>query len=109
MRAAHGRPKYVICNADESEPGTFKDRLVLEGDPFSIIEAMTIAAYAVGAQEGYIYIRGEYRLAYQRLENAIRQAEERGLLGEQIFGRISTSTSTCMPAPGRISAAKRRR
>jgi NADP-reducing hydrogenase subunit HndC len=81
-----GYPKYVICNADESEPGTFKDRLVLEGDPFSIIEAMTIAGYAINSHEGYIYIRGEYPLAYQRIENAIRQAEEHGLLGDQIFG-----------------------
>lgn len=87
VRSAPGQVKYVICNADESEPGTFKDRLVLEGDPFSIIEAMTIAAYAVGAQAGYVYIRGEYGLAYLRLANAIQQAEERGLLGEQIFGR----------------------
>jgi NADP-reducing hydrogenase subunit HndC len=84
--SAPGEPKYVICNADESEPGTFKDRLILEGDPFSIIEALTIAAYAVGAHEGYIYIRGEYPLAYQRLENAIRQATDHGLLGEHIFG-----------------------
>jgi NADP-reducing hydrogenase subunit HndC len=87
VRGAQGVPKYVICNADESEPGTFKDRLVLEGDPFSIIEAMTIAAYAVGAEQGYIYIRGEYRLAYRRLENAIHQAEARGLLGDHIFGQ----------------------
>jgi NADP-reducing hydrogenase subunit HndC len=85
VRSAQGRPKYVICNADESEPGTFKDRLILEGDPFSVIEAITIAGYAVGAKEGYIYIRGEYGLAYRRLENAIRQAEEHGLLGEKIF------------------------
>lgn len=85
--SAPGEPKYVICNADESEPGTFKDRLILEGDPFSIIEAITIAGYAVGAQEGYIYIRGEYPLAYRRLENAIGQAEAYGLLGDQIFGR----------------------
>ncbi len=86
VRAARGTPKYVICNADESEPGTFKDRLVLEGDPFSIIEAMSIAAYAVGASEGYIYVRGEYQLAYGRLEHAIEQARERGLLGEDILG-----------------------
>lgn len=86
VRGAKAQPKYVICNADESEPGTFKDRLVLEGDPFSIIEAMTIAGYAVGAQQGYIYIRGEYKLAYRRLENAIHQAEARGLLGDGIFG-----------------------
>ncbi|HUH98022.1 MAG TPA: NADH-quinone oxidoreductase subunit NuoF [Anaerolineales bacterium] len=81
-----GFPKYVICNADESEPGTFKDRLILEGDPFSIIEAMTIAGYAINAQEGYIYIRGEYPLAYRRIENAILQAEQHGLLGDHIFG-----------------------
>jgi NADP-reducing hydrogenase subunit HndC len=87
VRAARTEPKYVICNADESEPGTFKDRLVLEGDPFSVIEAMTIAAYAIGAQDGYIYVRGEYALAYQRLENAIQKATQRGLLGEQIFGK----------------------
>lgn len=86
VRSARERPKYVICNADESEPGTYKDRLVLEGDPFSMIEAMTIAAYAVGAQNGYIYIRGEYKLAYRRLEKAIQQAEAVGLLGEDIFG-----------------------
>lgn len=86
VRGAQAWPKYVICNADESEPGTFKDRLIIEGDPFRLIEAMTIAAYAVGACEGYIYIRGEYRLGYQRLENAIQLAEQRGLLGENIFG-----------------------
>ncbi len=86
VNSAPGKPKYVICNADESEPGTFKDRMILEGDPFSILEAMTIAGYAVGAAEGYIYIRGEYRHAYRLLENAIGQAETRGLLGEHIFG-----------------------
>jgi NADH:ubiquinone oxidoreductase subunit F (NADH-binding)/(2Fe-2S) ferredoxin len=87
VRGARPKPKYVICNADESEPGTFKDRLILEGDPFSVIEAMTIAGYAVGAEQGYIYIRGEYKLAYKLLENAIHQAESRGLLGDHIFGQ----------------------
>ncbi len=86
VASAPGTARYVICNADESEPGTFKDRLILEGDPFSIVEAMTIAGYAVGASEGYIYIRGEYALAFQRIENAIRQAEAYGLLGDRIFG-----------------------
>ncbi len=81
-----GSLKYVICNADESEPGTFKDRLILEGDPFSIVEAMTIAGYAIGAHEGYIYIRGEYPRAYQCIKNAIHQAEAHGLLGDHIFG-----------------------
>ena len=81
-----GSPKYVICNADESEPGTFKDRLILEGDPFNIIEAMTIAGYAIGSHDGYIYIRGEYPLAYSRIKHAIQQAEACGLLGDHIFG-----------------------
>lgn len=79
-------PKYIVCNADESEPGTFKDRLILEGDPHSIIEAMTIAGYAVGANQGYIYIRGEYTLAQERLDKAIHQARGMGFLGENIFG-----------------------
>jgi NADP-reducing hydrogenase subunit HndC len=79
-------PKYIICNADESEPGTFKDRLILEGDPHSIIEAMVIAGYAVGANEGYIYIRGEYALAQERLAKAISQARQMGFLGENILG-----------------------
>ncbi len=83
---ASGDQKYVVCNADESEPGTFKDRVIIEGDPFNMLEAMTIAAYAVGASEGYIYVRGEYGLARKRLEIAILQAEEKGLLGKNIFG-----------------------
>jgi NADP-reducing hydrogenase subunit HndC len=86
VAAAEGSKKYVICNADESEPGTFKDRLILEGDPHSIIEAMALAAYAVGADEGYIYIRGEYTIAQARLLNAILQAKEMGFLGQNIFG-----------------------
>jgi NADP-reducing hydrogenase subunit HndC len=81
-----GSKKYVICNADESEPGTFKDRLILEGDPHAIVEALAIAAYAVGADEGYVYIRGEYTLAQQRLHRAIEQAHEMGMLGKNIFG-----------------------
>jgi NADP-reducing hydrogenase subunit HndC len=83
---AKGSKKYVICNADESEPGTFKDRLILEGDPHSIVEALAIAAYAVGADEGYLYIRGEYTLAQERLKTAINQAKAMGFLGENIFG-----------------------
>ncbi|MBG0787747.1 MAG: NADH-quinone oxidoreductase subunit NuoF [Anaerolineaceae bacterium] len=86
VAGAKGEKKYVICNADESEPGTFKDRLVLEGDPHSIIEAMMIGAYAVGADEGFVYIRGEYRLAIHRMQKAIEQAEAYGLLGDNIFG-----------------------
>ncbi len=81
-----GEKKYVVCNADESEPGTFKDRLILEGDPHSIIEALAIAAYTVGADEGYLYIRGEYILAQERVKKAIHQAKEMGFLGHNIFG-----------------------
>jgi NADH-quinone oxidoreductase subunit F len=75
------RPHYLICNADESEPGTFKDRVLMEGDPFAVIESMTIAAYATGCEHGYVYLRGEYPLAQARLENAIAEARERGFLG----------------------------
>jgi NADH-quinone oxidoreductase subunit F len=82
-----GRTHYVICNADESEPGTFKDRVVMEGDPFAILEGMTIAALAVGAHRGYIYIRGEYPLATRRLVHAIDAARSAGLLGDNILGR----------------------
>jgi len=81
-----GRPHYVVCNADESEPGTFKDRVLLEGDPFRILEGMTIAALAVGAQKGYIYIRGEYPLATERLSHAIHAARQQGYLGNKILG-----------------------
>jgi NADP-reducing hydrogenase subunit HndC len=83
---ASGPQKYVICNADEAEPGTFKDRVLIEGDPHSVIEAMAIAAYAVGASEGYVYVRGEYALAQERLRLAIQQAKEMGILGENMFG-----------------------
>ncbi|HHT48071.1 MAG TPA: NADH-quinone oxidoreductase subunit NuoF [Firmicutes bacterium] len=83
---APGDQKYVICNADEGDPGAFMDRSVLEGDPHSVIEAMTIAGYAVGANQGYIYVRAEYPLAVQRLEDAIKKAHEFGMLGENIFG-----------------------
>ena len=78
--------KYVCCNADEGDPGAFMDRSVLEGDPFSVIEAMTIAGYTVGSSQGYIYIRAEYHIAVKRLELAIAQAEEYGLLGDDILG-----------------------
>ncbi|HIT32240.1 MAG TPA: NADH-quinone oxidoreductase subunit NuoF [Candidatus Enterenecus stercoripullorum] len=78
--------KYVCCNADEGDPGAFMDRSVLEGDPFSVIEAMTIAGYAVGAGQGYIYVRAEYPIAVKRLEIAIAQARKYGLLGKNILG-----------------------
>ncbi|MEW2571405.1 NAD(P)H-dependent oxidoreductase subunit E [Streptomyces sp. NPDC047070] len=80
-------PHYLVCNADESEPGTFKDRVVMEGDPYSLVEAMTIAAYAVGAHKGYLYLRGEYPRALRRMEHAIGQARARGLLGDDVLGQ----------------------
>ncbi len=78
--------KYVCCNADEGDPGAFMDRSILEGDPHSVLEAMAIAGYAIGANQGYIYIRAEYPIAVQRLQIAIDQAKEYGLLGKNIFG-----------------------
>ncbi|MBW1991090.1 MAG: NADH-quinone oxidoreductase subunit NuoF [Deltaproteobacteria bacterium] len=81
-----GEVKYVICNADEGDPGAFMDRGILEGDPHAVLEGMAIGAYAVGAKEGYIYCRAEYPLALKRLEKAIQQAEDYGLLGDNIFG-----------------------
>lgn len=82
----HADQKYVVCNADEGDPGAFMDRSVLEGDPHSVLEAMAICGYAIGASKGLIYIRAEYPLAIQRLKVAIAQAREYGLLGENIFG-----------------------
>ncbi len=78
--------KYIVVNADEGEPGTFKDRLIMEGDPHKLLEGIMIAAYAVGASKSYIYIRGEYKLCIHRLEVAIKQANEYGILGKNIFG-----------------------
>ena len=85
-RASEGDEKYLICNADEGDPGAFMDRAVIEGDPHSLIEGMLIGAYAIGAKEAIIYVRAEYPLAIKRLEKAIQQAEEKGYLGENIFG-----------------------
>ena len=85
-RKSPGSQKYVICNADEGDPGAFMDRSVLESDPHSVIEGMLIAGYAIGASEGYIYVRAEYPLAIHRLEIALDQASERGFIGEGILG-----------------------
>jgi bidirectional [NiFe] hydrogenase diaphorase subunit len=85
VRKSKGEQKYVICNADEGDPGAFMDRSVLEGDPHRILEGMAIAGYAVGAIQGYIYVRAEYPLAIERLKLAIKQAERAGLLGNRIF------------------------
>ena len=80
-------PCYTICNADESEPGTFKDRVLMEADPFAVVEAMTIAGTATGCGKGFIYIRGEYPLATERITHALQQAREEGLLGKRVMGR----------------------
>jgi NADH-quinone oxidoreductase subunit F len=80
------RPHYLVCNADESEPGTFKDRVLMEGDPFAVIEAMTIAAYATGCEHGYVYLRGEYPQAQHALEHALAEARLRGFLGGDVVG-----------------------
>jgi bidirectional [NiFe] hydrogenase diaphorase subunit len=85
-KADGSRGKYVICNADEGDPGAFMDRSVLESDPHRVLEGMAIAAYAVGARQGYIYVRAEYPLAVKRLKQAIRQADRLGLLGASVFG-----------------------
>jgi len=86
VAAAPGDEKYIIANGDESEPGTFKDRILMEGDPFAVVEAMTIAGYATGATMGYVYVRGEYPVAERRLRGAVAQARGEGLLGGNIAG-----------------------
>ena len=85
-RKEPGEEKFVICNADEGDPGAYMDRAVLEGDPHTIVEGMTIGAYAVGCKEGFIYCRAEYPLAIERLEKAIADAKKYGLLGNNILG-----------------------
>jgi NADH-quinone oxidoreductase subunit F len=83
---APGKPKYVVCNADEGDPGAFMDRSILEGDPHAVLEGMAIAGYAIGANQGYVYVRAEYPIAVRRLRIAIEQAREKGLLGQNLFG-----------------------
>jgi len=80
------RPHYFVCNADESEPGTFKDRVMMENDPYAVIEALTIAGYATGSEQGYLYVRGEYPVAHERLRAAIDECRARGLLGDDVMG-----------------------
>src|SRR3954453_12705045 len=95
--AQPAQPHYLVCNADESEPGTFKDRVLMESDPFALVESMTIAAYATGCSQGYVYVRAEYPLAHRRLENAMAQARARGLLGGEfdIELRIGAGAYVC--------------
>ena len=91
-REAKGEEKYLICNADEGDPGAFMDRAVIEGDPHGLIEGMLIGAYAIGAKEAIVYVRAEYPLAIKRLQKAIEQATEKGYLGEHIFGSAYSCT-----------------
>ncbi len=86
MGADAPRPKYIVCNGDEMEPGTFKDRLLLEGDPHELIEGMILAAFAIEAEVGYIFLRGEYKLSGERMGRAIQEARQRGYLGKSILG-----------------------
>jgi len=93
------RPHYLVCNADESEPGTFKDRVLIEGDPFALVEAMTIAAYATGCERGFLYVRAEYPLAHARLGHALAEARARGFLGDDVMGSgVSFDIELCIGA-----------
>lgn len=118
VRRAPGPTKYVVCNADEGDSGTFADRMVLEGDPFSLIEGMTIAALAVGATQGYVYLRVEYPHAYRTLTAAIELARARGYLGPDVCGsgrafelevRVGAGAYVCGEETAPTSAARRRR
>ncbi len=97
---AEGDQKYVVCNADEGDPGAFMDRAVIEGDPHSVLEGMIIAGYAIGADTGYIYVRAEYPLAIRRLERAIEQAHEKGFLGNNILGTDFSFDINIFPGAG---------
>ena len=102
--------KYVICNADEGDPGAFMDRSILEGDPHAVLEGMAIGAYAIGASEGYIYCRAEYPLAIDRLKIAIAQAREAGPAGRQhLRQRFLLQAEESGKAPAPLSAAKKPR
>ena len=107
-KQAEGDQKYVVCNADEGDPGAFMDRSILEGDPHSILEAMEIAGYSIGANKAYIYVRAEYPIAVERLKVAIKQAEDYGFLGENIFGtNFSFSIEIRLGEIGRASCRER--
>ncbi len=106
---APGEEKFVICNADEGDPGAFMNRSLLEGDPHSVLEGMLIAGYTIGASVGYIYCRAEYPLALERLRIAIAQMERCGLVGENIQGSVSTSASRSSKAREHSSVEKRPR
>jgi formate dehydrogenase iron-sulfur subunit len=101
--------KYIVCNADEGDSGTFADRMLMEGDPFTLIEGMVIAGHAVGATRGYVYLRSEYPDAIAVMEEAVRVARKPGFWGRRCLGRAWPSTWRSASAPGPMSAARRRR
>ncbi len=105
---ARAGPRYVVCNADESEPGTFKDRALMEGDPFAVLEGMTIAGFATGSDRGYLYVRGEYPLATRRIGTAIAAARAAGLLGENVMNSGFAFDLELRIGAAPTSAAKRR-
>ena len=101
-----GSPKYIVCNGDEGEPGTFKDKILLRDDPMSVIEGMAIAGYVFGANDGYIYIRGEYRLIQAAFKESIEACKKAGFLGENILAPAGTTTSMLYPVQAHTFAAK---
>ena len=108
-KESDGRPHYLVVNADESEPGTCKDREIMRHDPHTLIEGCLIAGFAMGAHVAYIYLRGEYIREREALQIAIDECYDDGLLGANAAVRAGISTSTCTTAPELISAARRRR
>ena len=104
-----GTPKYVVCNADEGDPGAFMDRAIMEGDPHKLLEGMILCGYTIGADEGIIYVRAEYPLAIHRLEVAMAQARERGYLGKNILGSDFSFDLRIKAGPAHSSVVKRRR
>jgi NADH-quinone oxidoreductase subunit F len=109
MGPAARRPKYFVVNADEMEPGTFKDRLLLEGDPHQIVEGVIVSAYAIEAEQAFIFIRWAYKHAIKRLQHAIAEAYANNYLGKNIFGRDTASIFASTAARAAISAVRRRR
>ena len=109
FREASPKPKYIVVNADESEPGTCKDRVLMEYDPHLLIEGILIAGLAVDAHVGWIYIRGEYRYLIDIMDKALAEAYAKGWLGKNIRGRALISICTRTPARARMSAARNRR
>lgn len=103
-----GKPVYLLCNADESEPGTFKDRQIIDRDPHQLLEGMMISAFAIGCETAYVYIRGEFSEGYDTLWKAVKEANAKGFLGTTCSAAVASCRSTCTVAPAPTSAARRR-